>query len=102
MNIDWDINWAPTIVSIVGTFLFTLIGVLLQRKWSTRKRPHSENIEAISPKGTTNKFTGVRTFSRRRVEIDPKGGKTFSEEVFHFESSEEGGSIIVTEDIEFV
>ena len=100
MNIDWDTNWAPTIITMVGTILFTLFGAYLGKIWGARKRPHSENIEAISPEGTTSKFSGVKTYSRRRVEIDPSGGRKFTEEVFQFESSEEGSSTVSTEDIE--
>jgi len=100
MNIEWDTNWAPTIVTMVGTALFTLLGVYLTKMWGARKRPHSENIEATFPEGTTNKFTGVKTYSRRRVEIDPRGGRKFTEEVFQFESSEKGSSTVSTKDIE--
>jgi hypothetical protein len=100
MNIEWDTNWAPTIVSVVGTALFALLGVYWGKIRGARKRPHSENVEAISPKGTTSKFTGVKTYSRRRLETDPSGGRKFTEEVFQFEDSEEGSSTVSTEDIE--
>ena len=96
MNIEWDTNWAPTIITI----LVTLFGVYLGKIWGARKRPHSESIEAISPKGTTSKFTGVKTYSRRRVEIEPSGGRKFTEEVIQFESSEEGSLTVSTGDIE--
>jgi hypothetical protein len=100
MNVDWDTNWAPTIVSIVVTSLFWLLGILLQRKLSKREKPPSENIEAISPQGTTSKFMGVKTYSRRIDEIDASGGKKSTEEIFQFESSEEGSSTVKTEDID--
>jgi len=100
MNIEWDTNWAPTIVSMVGGFLLSLLIIFLQRTFSAKKRPHSENISAISPEGTTNKFTGVKTYSRRRVETDPSGSKKLTEEVIQFWSSEEGSSIIKTADID--
>ncbi|MFC1979655.1 hypothetical protein ACFLVS_02105 [Chloroflexota bacterium] len=101
MNIEWDTNWAPTIVTMVGTVLVTLLGVYLGEIWGERKRPHSESIEAISPEGTTSKFTGVKTYSRITVEIDPSGGRKFTEEEFLFESSEEGSTTVSTEDIDF-
>ncbi len=100
MNIEWDTNWAPTIITMVGTILITLLSVYLGKIWGARKRPHSENIEAMSPKGTTSKFTGVKTYSRRRVEIEPSGGRKFTEEVIQFESSEEGSLTVSTGDIE--
>jgi hypothetical protein len=100
MNIEWDTNWAPTIVTMVGTALFTLLGVYLGKIWGARKRPHSENIEAISLEGTTSKFTGVKTYSRTRVEVYPGGVRKFTEEIFHFEDSEEGSSTVKTEDID--
>ena len=100
MSIEWYTNWAPTIITMVGTIIVTLLGVYLGKIWGARKRPHSENIEAISPEGTTSKFTGVKTYSRRRVEIEPSGGRKFTEEVIQFESSEEGSSTVYTEDID--
>ena len=107
MNIEWDTNWAPTIMSIVGTILFSLLGVLLQRKWSTSKRHHSENIESeniesVYPEGTTSKFSGVKTYSRKIMEIDSHGGRKFTEELIQFESSEDGSSTVYTEDIDIM
>jgi hypothetical protein len=98
MIVDWDVNWAPTIVSVIITSILWYLGILLQRKLRTRKKPHSEIVEAESPKGTTSKFTGVKTYSRRNVEIDSSGGRKFTEEVFQFESSEEGSSKVSTKD----
>ena len=101
MNIEWDTNWAPTIVSVVGGFLLSLLIIFLQRIFGAKKRPHSENIEVMSPEGTTSKFTGVKTYSRREgVEVDPSGSRKFTEEVFQFESSEEGSSTVSTKDID--
>ena len=100
MNIEWDTNWAPTIVSVVGGGLLMLLAYLLKRIFGPKKKPHSENIEAISPEGTTSKFTGVKTYSRTRVEIYPGGVRKFTEEIFQFEDSEEGSSTVKTEDID--
>lgn len=100
MNIEWDTNWAPTIVSIIGGFLISLLIIFLQRLFGREKKSPSEIVEAISTEGTTSKFMGVRTYSRRKVEIDSGGSRKLTEEVFQFESSEEGSLTVKTKDID--
>ena len=99
MNIYWDINWAPTIVTIVVTALFTYLGLLVQRKWSSRHRLPSENIEVSSPEGTTQRFKGVKTYSQRHGIEKPDGTREFSEVDIQFEGPE-GVSTVSAEEIQ--
>ena len=99
MDVDWNTNWAPTIVTMLGTTGIMLLGIWLQSKCVARRGPPSESIEATYPEGTTNIFKGRLTRSRRSLEVTPEGGRKFSVEVLQFES-EEGVSTVSAEEID--
>lgn len=99
MVVDWNTNWAPTIVTMLITAVIMLLGIWLQSKWVARRGPPSESIEATYPEGTTRIFKGRLTWSRRSLEETPEGGRKFSEEFLEFES-EEGISTVSAEEID--
>ena len=100
MNVDWDTNWAPTIVTVAASIGLMLLQGWLRRKWGKGK-PLSEELESTYEEGSTRRFRSVKTWSRtrRKYESTADGGLKVSEETINFES-EQGTSTVSTKGIQ--
>jgi len=100
MNVDWDTNWAPTIVSLAGGAGLTFLVERLSRRRG-KSKPHSKEIESTYRKGSTRRFHSVETWSRTRREYEwtADGGLRISEDTINF-GNDQGTSTFSTKEIE--
>jgi len=99
MTVDWNINWAPTIVTAAIS-----VGVTLFQGWLRRKlrksKPHSEEAAATYDEGSTRRFDSVKTWSRREYELKTTGGLRVSEETITFEDQKGKLTVDTTTEIQ--